>query len=329
MSLFVDIEKRLGTFTLRIQLQTDDSIIGLLGASGSGKSLTLRCIAGIERPDRGRIVIDGETVFDSERNICLPPQKRRVGLLFQNYALFPNMTVLQNLLQGTLHRKNRAERMRCVNEMLERFSLTEQQNLYPHQLSGGQQQRTAIARMLLSQPSLIALDEPFSALDAHLRAQLERDMAQTLREYGKHVLFVSHEPNEIYRLCDCVAVMQNGSIVELGEKHALFARPQSVQTARLLGMQNIARANEWGLDGEHLVAVREDAVTLDAKEGIACDVLSCTEDFDSVLLELHMQKTGGKLFARVDKDAWSTLPRETVFAHIDRASIITLRGDLI
>ena len=192
MSLTVDIHKQLGRFSLDAAFRADGGTLGLLGASGSGKSLTLKCIAGIERPDRGKILLNGVTLFDSERRINLPPQKRRVGYLFQNYALFPNMTVRQNILCGIRWERDRARRaaeFRRVVELLHLQGLEEQR---PDQLSGGQQQRTALARILVSRPELLMLDEPFSALDEHLRDQLQIQMKKLLDAFDGDILLVTH-----------------------------------------------------------------------------------------------------------------------------------------
>ncbi|MBR0216819.1 MAG: ATP-binding cassette domain-containing protein, partial [Clostridia bacterium] len=173
MKLKVDIEKRLGDFCLRTAFEAEEGITGLLGASGSGKSMTLKCIAGIERPDRGTIELDGVTLFDSSRGIDLPPQKRHVGYLFQNYALFPNMTVRQNILCGLHHEKDKAVREKQLETMLSTFGLSGLEKHKPAQLSGGQQQRVALARILVTKPQLLLLDEPFSALDSYLRLRLQ------------------------------------------------------------------------------------------------------------------------------------------------------------
>ena len=166
MALEVDIEKKLGDFRLRAAFTCDKGITGILGASGSGKSMTLKCIAGIERPDRGRIVLDGRVLFDSRQKINLKPQKRRVGYMFQNYALFPTMTVTQNIAAGQGISADR------VREMIERFHLKGLEGHYPSELSGGQQQRVALARIMAYRPDLILLDEPFSALDDNLKERL-------------------------------------------------------------------------------------------------------------------------------------------------------------
>ena len=152
MSLSVDIRKDFGSFTLQVQLEAGHETLALLGASGCGKSMTLRCIAGVVTPDEGKIVVDGITLFDSAARINLPPQKRRVGLLFQNYALFPNFTVEQNLLASVRHLPDRQERERLLQHALQRFYLTGLEKRRPDELSGGQQQRVALARILMAQP---------------------------------------------------------------------------------------------------------------------------------------------------------------------------------
>lgn len=173
MSIQVDIQKKLGNFQLEVAFQQESGVLALLGASGCGKSMTLRCIAGIETPDAGKIVINGVTVFDSEKKIDLPPQQRQVGLLFQSYALFPNMTVVENILCGLREKKSKAERAALAAEYVKKFHLDGLEQHLPSQLSGGQKQRCALARMLIGKPRLIMLDEPFSALDSHLRWELE------------------------------------------------------------------------------------------------------------------------------------------------------------
>ena len=255
MALSVDIEKRLGAFTLKVAFEAGDGITALLGASGSGKSLTCRCIAGIERPDRGRIVLDGRVLYDSRQRICLTPQQRRVGYLFQQYALFPTMTVRQNLACAIRDRKRRDA---AVTAMLKKVQLEGFEGYYPGQLSGGQQQRVALARMLLNEPDILLLDEPFSALDSHLRFRLQRETGSKMREFGRTVLLVSHDRDEVYRLADDIAIVREGRIESIGEKHAVFASPGSVEGARLTGCKNVSRlrrindtralAVDWGLE---------------------------------------------------------------------------------
>lgn len=240
MSIFVDIEKKLGSFFLKVKFEAGNETLALLGASGCGKSMTLKCIAGIEKPDRGRIVLDGTTLFDSEKGINLSPQERRVGLMFQDYALFPSMTVLQNIRVGAKRQKDRLSRESAVSRVMQGFGLGELADRYPHQLSGGQQQRVALARILVSEPRILLLDEPFSALDSHLRFRLEQDVRQVLRSFGKTVLLVSHDRDEVYRMADSIAVMAGGKIEALGSKKEVFSSPETKTGAMLTGCKNIS-----------------------------------------------------------------------------------------
>lgn len=215
--------------------------MALLGASGCGKSVTLKCIAGIMTPDRGRIILDGETLFDSEKHINLPPQKRRVGYLFQQYALFPNMTVLQNIRCG-IRSGSRAEKRRRAEEKLRRFQLEGLEKKYPAQLSGGQQQRTALARILASEPRAILLDEPFSALDGFLKWNLELELSDLLSDSTGPILWVSHDLGECRRNCQTVCVMENGISGEITDMDTLLRYPATVGEARLTGNTNFLSA---------------------------------------------------------------------------------------
>ena len=247
MGIEISIQKKLGAFQLDVAFSQDRGVLALLGGSGCGKSMTLRCIAGIEKPDKGRIVLDGVTVFDSERHIDLPPQQRQVGLLFQSYALFPSMTVQENILCGIRKKLSKAQRQALVETYIEKFHLEGLEQHIPSQLSGGQKQRCALARMLIGAPKVIMLDEPFSALDSYLRWELEQELASTLREYAGTVLFVSHDRDEVYRLSDRIAVYQNGHIDAIDEKEALFTRPQTCTAAVLTGCKNVSPA-QYGPD---------------------------------------------------------------------------------
>ena len=194
--LEVRIEKKLGNFHLQVELSAGRETLALLGASGAGKTMTLQCLAGMVKPDRGYIVFDGNVWFDSEKRIFVPPQERGVGLLFQNYALFPNMTVRQNLLCGLRRNTPRHARELAANQLLERFCLNGLEEHLPAQLSGGQQQRVALARCLAGQPRLLLLDEPFAALDTHLRWRLEQDLMNTLNDFIGPTLYVTHDRDE-------------------------------------------------------------------------------------------------------------------------------------
>lgn len=169
--------------------------------------MTLKCIAGIEKPDSGKIILNGKVLFDSENNINLPPQERNVGLLFQNYALFPNMTLKENIIAGVKDEKNK----KFVDNLISDFSLNGLENHYPNQLSGGQQQRVALARMLINEPEIIMLDEPFSALDEHLKWSMEKELSGIIKKFTGPVLYVSHNKDEVFRLSDNISVMDRGS----------------------------------------------------------------------------------------------------------------------
>lgn len=254
--LELDFRKRMGRFSMDIRLQAGDEAVALLGASGAGKSMTLKCIAGVERPDAGRIVLDGRVLFDAERGIDLPPQQRGVGLLFQHYALFPQMTVARNIMTG-LHALPRGERAAHAAALIARFHLQGLENRLPGALSGGQQQRTALARMLAARPRLLLFDEPFAALDSYLRWELEQVVAEIIAAHAGTALFVSHNRDEAYRLCPAMAVLDDGRVSVCDTREGLFARPRTQAAALLTGCKNIAPAHaisahlldvpDWGL----------------------------------------------------------------------------------
>lgn len=255
MSLSVAIRKSFSGFRLDINFEAENESLALLGASGCGKSMTLKCIAGIETPDEGRIVLDGITLFDSEKRINLSPQKRGVGFLFQNSALFPNMTIEQNILCGMRGKAKEAKAGELV-ESIRRFHLDGLAKRYPHQLSGGQQQRAALARVLVSKPKILMLDEPFSALDSYLRWTLEQELTSVFKSFPGTTLFVSHNRDEVYRLCDRIAVVADGRIDQIGDKWKLFYHPQTYAAGLLTGCKNISPvkisgsyvySEQWGI----------------------------------------------------------------------------------
>ncbi len=238
--LFLDIEKRLPNFHLQVALNTDDQPLGLLGSSGAGKSMILRCLAGIETPNKGRIVLNNRVLFDSEKKINLPIDQRKIGFLFQNYALFPHLTVAQNIAFGIPKYINAHEE---VEKQLITMQLQGFGNRYPHQLSGGQQQRVALARALASKPEALLLDEPFSALDTHLRSKLEQQVTEILDDYSGVTLFVTHNMEEAYRLCPNLLVLDQGKAAHYGSKYEIFQHPASVNVAQITGCKNFSRAN--------------------------------------------------------------------------------------
>ena len=241
MSLLVEIRKNFGSFRLDVSFETRDGVLGLLGASGCGKSMTLRCIAGIVRPDAGRIVLDGKVLFDKEKGIDLPPQKRGVGLLFQNYALFPHMTVGENLRAGmTGSRKEKEEQLTAL---VERLGLQGLERRRPAQLSGGQQQRVALGRILAAKPGVLLLDEPLSALDSYLRWQVELELLDTLKAFDGPVVLVTHSRDEVARLCRDVCVLDRGRSEEMRTVSQLLHAPDTVASCLLSGCKNLSRAS--------------------------------------------------------------------------------------
>jgi molybdate transport system ATP-binding protein len=263
MSLYVDITKKFKGFSLKVKFSTDKERMGLLGASGCGKSMTLKCIAGIEKPDEGSIVLNDRVLFDSKKKIDLTPQKRKVGYLFQNYALFPNMTVEENIgcgLKGT----NKDKKPR-VDQMIELLHLKELEKRYPMQLSGGQQQRVALARILAYEPDVLMLDEPFSALDAYLKEKLQQELLEVLKEYHGDTIIVSHNRDEIYSLCEKISIIDSGKLVLTGNTSDIFQNPVKLAAARLTGCKNISRAKKIS---EYVIEAVEWGITLNTEERV-------------------------------------------------------------
>lgn len=349
MSLYVDIEKRCGDFKLRVNFETGKEMFAILGASGCGKSLTLKCIAGIEKPDTGVIKMDDTVFFDSSKKINVPARKRRIGYLFQDYALFPNMTVFQNIMCGAGD-KNK------TREYIKKFFLEEQENLYPAQLSGGQKQRTALARMLAQAPRLVMFDEPFSALDNYLKTQLEREVMNVMEGFDNGGIFVSHDRNEVYRLTDRIAVMENGRIVDIQDKHGLFDAPKTLAATLLTGCKNITRlemqeggcyALDWGMmlslpkqsmraeKTFQYAGVRAHFLELASEEEkdkqnvIACEILRVIEDMFSIIVLFTnrnaVEKTGYAVMTyELSKEDWRRIKDKPLYLKVPADKLILM-----
>ena len=348
MSIVVDIEKALGDFHLKMAFEAGNETLALLGASGSGKSMTLKCIAGIEKPDRGRIVVDDVVLFDSEKHINLPPQQRHTGLLFQNYALFPNMTVLQNIRAGANREPDRKKREAMVAAIMDSFGLTPLAHHLPSQLSGGQQQRTALARILVSNPNILLLDEPFSALDNHLRFRLEQEVRQLIGRFGKTVVLVSHDRDEVFRLSDSIAVVSDGSIDAVGSKSEVFHNPQTRMGAMLTGCKNISaveildenhiRATDWGLTLEvpeipadtKAVGVRMHDIRPGAgKNTFRCRVVEEIENpFSYTILLQRVNSTGASPIGwELEKAVWNKLRAPEIGVCLPPEALLLLKDE--
>ena len=273
MSLSVDIKKKFPNFTLDMHFSLSSRRVGILGASGCGKSMTLRSIAGIFQPDEGRIVLGDRVLYDSARRIDLKPQVRNVGYLFQNYALFPNMTVRENIMAGLSGNRagkrswadgnragkaawadgSKAEKTARVDEMIAKFGLSGLEDRMPRQLSGGQQQRCALARIMAYRPDVILLDEPFSALDWYLRDRMQRELSDMLRDYEGMVIMVSHDRDEIFRFSKELLIVDAGHVIRQGATREVFSNPGTRSAAVLTGCKNFSRAER--IDDHHVCAL--------------------------------------------------------------------------
>ena len=262
MDFYVNISKKLtntnsNEFTLNVEFECGNGMIVLFGPSGAGKTLTFDCIAGLIAPDKGCIIINDTTYFDSEKKINISPQKRNLGYLFQNYALFPHLTVEENIMFGLPSKNNAKEKM---EEMLDIFEIHGLEKRYPSQLSGGQRQRVALARALITRPKILLLDEPFSSLDYIVRTRLRRDLRK-IREIIKiPILLITHNPVEAYTMADTIIVYRSGGIEQIGTPKEIFTKPISKNVAKLVGMNNIFK-------GE-VLEIRNDEVVIQSQEKI-------------------------------------------------------------
>ncbi len=245
MKLEVDIEKSFPDFKLKVAFSVGKDTMGILGSSGAGKSMTLRCIAGLERPSCGYIALNDRVLFDSQKNINVPSRNRKISLLFQHYALFPHMTVRENVefgLQGLPENEKKAR----VSEKLSMVELTGFEYRYPHQLSGGQKQRVALARALAGNPDALLLDEPFSALDSYLRNNMEKQLIKSLSEYHGVSIVVTHNLEEAYSICHNLVILDRGKKITEGYKENVFQYPPTLAAAQLTGCKNLSKAKKAG-----------------------------------------------------------------------------------
>jgi molybdate ABC transporter permease protein len=335
-TLGLEIRKRVEGFALEVAWQSSGGTVGVLGASGSGKSMTLRCIAGLERPDAGRIELNGRVLFDAGSGIDVPPAQRRVAIVFQDYALFPHMTVRENIAFGARGNVAGWAKMAHVDALLDR---------YPDELSGGQRQRVALARALAMEPEALLLDEPFSALDPHLRRQMEEQLREALRSYAGATVFVTHDRNEAFRLCEELVVLAEGRVAASGEKHALFDNPRTVEAARVTGCKNIAAIERisagavhvaaWGCtlqvaapEGASFIGIRaHDVRVLVSGEGentLSCRVLDVVESPFEVTVYLGIQE--GCVEAEMTREEWAKLIKrpEPWFVKLDADRLLLL-----
>ena len=349
MALEVAIKKYYPDFSLDVNFYTEKGILGVLGASGCGKSMTLKCIAGIETPDEGKIILNARVLFDSEKKINLSPQKRNIGYLFQNYALFPHMNVEENIAVGI---KIKEEQKEIIAKYLKIFHLEKLKKAYPKNLSGGQQQRVALARIFASQPDILMLDEPFSALDDFLKWQVELELAKVLKLYGKNVLFVSHNRDEIYRFCDEIMVLSQGKTVSFSTKKDLFEKPNLIAASKLSGCKNysriekidkyLCRAIDWNIDltvtseisdKDRYIGIRAHELMIvddkERKKDINVEefiIDELVENIFSIVIMLRKENAKQAIRLEVSKEYWQNNKRigDTIYVKLPQDKIFLL-----
>lgn len=276
MKLIVAIKKKLNHYTLDVNLSHEEDFCGLFGGSGSGKSMILKCIAGLEEADEGYIEWNNKVLFDSVKGINVRPQDRKIAYLSQSYGLFPNMTVVDNIqIVMSRRKKDRIDNRHKVGALVKQFRLVGLETRYPHQLSGGQQQRVALARICAYQPELLLLDEPFSALDAYLKEEVYEEFRILMKEFTANTMIISHDKDEIYQFSNQLYVLNDGRIVEGGRTKEIFEEPTSIVTAKLLSYKNIWRKDEsryYGVKATDIIYVRsEDSIEVaDIDEEVKC-----------------------------------------------------------
>ena len=341
--IYVDIEKKFGKFTLKTKFQFDNEIMGLLGASGSGKSLTLKCIAGIEKPDKGRIILNDRVLFDSEKKINISPKDRKIGYLFQDYALFPNMNVYENIKVGIREGENFDK---LIMEKLEEMRISHLKDKKINEISGGEKQRVALARLLINKPEIILLDEPFSALDDYLKSKIELEVSEVLRNYKIPTILVSHSRAEAYRLCNEICVMSNGKSEDLMNKKELFKNPKTFSSCLISGCKNFSkiekisenrlRALDWNIEletsdtilEEHkILGIRAHLIELEKSDenSFAVEVERVVEDVFTYIILVRKKDAKNSIRIEVDKHIWKKVEnRENLFITMRKEDLILM-----
>ena len=341
--IYVDIEKKFGKFTLKTKFQFDNEIMGLLGASGSGKSLTLKCIAGIEKPDKGRIILNDRVLFDSEKKINISPKDRKIGYLFQDYALFPNMNVYENIKVGIREGENFDK---LIIEKLEEMRISHLKDKKINEISGGEKQRVALARLLINKPEIILLDEPFSALDDYLKSKIELEVAEVLRNYKIPTILVSHSREEVYRLCNEICVMSNGKSEDLMNKKELFKNPKTFSSCLISGCKNFSkiekisenrlRALDWNIEletsdtilEEHkILGIRAHLIELEKSDenSFAVEVERVVEDVFTYIILVRKKDAKNSIRIEVDKHILEKVEnRENLFITMRKEDLILM-----
>lgn len=334
------IKKAFKNFYLDTDFLMQDSRLGLLGPSGSGKSLTLKALAGLIRPDSGKIILNGRTLFDSEKKINLKPQERRVGFLFQDYALFPNFTVEENVRAGL--RDNKAD----IEEKLNEMRIFHIRDKYPDQISGGERQRTALCRILVNDPEILLLDEPFSALDEYLRSEIEEEVMKFIDTYKLKTILVSHNKEEVYRICDSIVSISSGKTNSVKTRSEFFENPTNITEAKLIGIKNYStfdmKDNEillkaWGIsiktsrkfDGE-IIGIKNKGINLSSDplndDSIKIDSYRLIENINSCLIVYNKDdQVYDDLKIEISKEDYNKLKDGPIFLTICEEALICLK----
>ncbi|KWZ91655.1 ABC transporter, ATP-binding protein [Anaerococcus hydrogenalis] len=327
--LEVDIKKNFENFKLDAKFTNENGILGILGASGSGKSLTLKAIAGIIKPDYGKIILNGRILFDKDKKINIPTKDRKVAYLFQDYALFPNMTVYENVKTGLRVKNGNFEKI--IDKKLEELHIDHIKNKHPDMISGGEKQRAALARILVNEPEILLLDEPYSAIDGYLRWSIELEVRKIIEEYKIPTLFVSHDRDEIYRMCDDIVVMTKGKSESKKRTKELFHNPETIAAAELSGCKNFSEIEKigensykikaWDLDldlekdyDEKFIGIRGHDVEISKnkkeKNSYELEILKEIEETFNTCLIIRKKDCQGQITVFLDKEKWKNLKNE-------------------
>ncbi len=303
-------EKRLKNFNYSVSFCSDAEITALFAPSGSGKTVTLQMIAGLQKPERGKIEVNGRVFFSSERKINVPPQKRNVGYLFQDYALFPHMTVQENICFSSKDKN-------LFKEVVELLEIGDILNKLPAQISGGQKQRVALARAIMRKPEILLLDEPFSALHRSLKENLYRELFSIVKRFNQKVVIVTHDFDEVLRLAKKVVILENGKNVQEGSPEEVFFSPKTVKIAKLLGHKNFLKGKVVKTDREFTVVEVKGKLRLKLKrrtplkagQEVTVSILpmsaalSPATEFSRVeVLVKRVEKMGNLLFLQVEME---------------------------
>lgn len=343
--LEVDIKKNFGNFKLDAKFTNENGILGILGASGSGKSLTLKAIAGIIKPDYGKIILNGRILFDKEKKINIPTKDRKVGYLFQDYALFPNMTVYENIKTGLREKSGNYDEI--INKKLEELHIGHIKDKRPDLISGGEKQRTALARILVNEPEILLLDEPYSAIDGYLRWSIELEVRKIIEEYKIPTLFVSHDRDEIYRMCDDIVIMAKGKSESKKSTKELFHNPETMAAAELSGCKNFSEIEKigensyklkaWDLDlylekdyDEKFIGIRGHDIEISKnkkeKNSYELEILKEIEQTFNMCLIIRKKDSQGQMTVFLDKEKWNDLKNEkNLYFNLDEDKIMFLK----